>query len=119
MAKEKSYAVSQLLNNLPARFTASDRLQSFPVEASQAILKKLSVSSETIADLLRSLNTKPLRMDQTDGLRVYLDNGEIVHFRPSGNAPELRCYVEADSQQRANELALVCLRLISEYSQQS
>jgi phosphomannomutase len=119
MAKEKSYAVSQLLNNLPARFTASDRLQSFPVEASQAILKKLSVSSETIADLLRSLNTKPLRMDQTDGLRVYLDNGEIVHFRPSGNAPELRCYAEADSQQRANELALVCLRLISEYSQQS
>jgi len=32
-----------------------------------------------------------------------------VHLRPSGNAPELRCYAEADSQERAAALATECL----------
>jgi phosphomannomutase len=65
-----------------------------------------------IADLLSTLGAKPVAIDQTDGLRIYLDNGEIVHFRPSGNAPELRCYAEADTQDRANWLASEGLRLI-------
>jgi phosphomannomutase len=44
-------------------------------------------------------------VDETDGLRVTLASGEIVHLRPSGNAPELRCYAEADTAARARELA--------------
>lgn len=36
-------------------------------------------------------------VDRTDGLRVTLTDGRIVHLRPSGNAPELRLYVEADT----------------------
>jgi len=28
----------------------------------------------------------------------------VVHFRPSGNAPELRCYVEAATRERAAEM---------------
>jgi len=113
MAKEKGYALSQLLNDLPARFTGSDRLQSFPVELSQKLLQSLSASMESISTLLITLGAKPTSIDQTDGLRIYLDNGEIVHFRPSGNAPELRCYAEADTQERANWLASDCLRLIN------
>jgi phosphomannomutase len=31
-------------------------------------------------------------------------NNEVVHFRASGNAPELRVYVEAMTQERAEEL---------------
>jgi phosphomannomutase len=31
-------------------------------------------------------------------------NGEVVHFRPSGNAPELRVYVEAVTPERAEGL---------------
>ncbi|MFD0461977.1 hypothetical protein ACFQY9_08870 [Microvirga aerilata] len=31
-------------------------------------------------------------------------NGEVVHFRPSGNAPELRVYVEAMTPERAGDL---------------
>jgi phosphomannomutase len=30
-------------------------------------------------------------------LRITFDSGQIVHIRPSGNAPELRCYTEADT----------------------
>jgi phosphomannomutase len=42
--------------------------------------------------------------DQVDGLRMTFVSGEVLHVRPSGNAPELRCYVEADSEQRAQAL---------------
>jgi phosphomannomutase len=72
---------------------------------------------DAIANLLIELDAKPTAIDQTDGLRIYLDNSEIVHFRPSGNAPELRCYAEADGQERANWLASECLQLISHYSE--
>ena len=36
-------------------------------------------------------------LDETDGLRITFASGEIAHLRPSGNAPELRCYNEAAS----------------------
>jgi phosphomannomutase len=42
--------------------------------------------------------------DARDGLRIAAKNGEVVHFRPSGNAPELRVYVEALSQERSEQL---------------
>jgi phosphomannomutase len=51
-------------------------------------------------------------LDLTDGLRITLENDEIIHFRPSGNAPELRCYAEASDQIRAETLARTALRLI-------
>ncbi|MBD3843032.1 MAG: hypothetical protein IE909_14355, partial [Campylobacterales bacterium] len=35
---------------------------------------------------------------------MTLQDEVIVHLRPSGNAPELRCYVEADNQQSADAL---------------
>lgn len=109
MAKENGRALSQLARDLPARFTASSRLQSFPVESSRRILLELTNSMVLIADLLAPVGGYPVRIDQTDGLRIFLNNGEIVHFRPSGNAPELRCYAEAETQVRANWLASECL----------
>ena len=39
-----------------------------------------------------------------DGLRFELESGDVVHYRPSGNAPELRCYTEASTAARADEL---------------
>jgi phosphomannomutase len=116
-AKERGCKLSQLLHDLPARFTGSDRLQSFPVEVSRRILDTLSVSMEAISMLLASLGSRPTHIDQTDGLRIYLDNTEIIHFRPSGNAPELRCYAEAGSQERADWLVSECLHLIRDFSQ--
>ncbi|MGL5665066.1 MAG: hypothetical protein ACRDD9_02950 [Shewanella sp.] len=40
-------------------------------------------------------------MDTTDGLRITLSDNSIFHLRPSGNAPELRCYAEAKSYEQA------------------
>jgi phosphomannomutase len=48
-------------------------------------------------------------VDETDGLRTRMATGEIIHLRPSGNAPELRCYSEAANPDRA--AAIVALTL--------
>jgi phosphomannomutase len=36
-----------------------------------------------------------------------------VHLRPSGNAPELRCYAEAANMQRAEALVKLSLERIA------
>jgi phosphomannomutase len=101
--------LSELPRSLPPRYTASDRLQAFPTEKSQALLTELAASPAAIEKLLGDLCGRPVGLDQTDGLRITHENGDIVHLRPSGNAPELRCYAEADSQERAWQLARDCL----------
>ncbi len=109
MARANECTVSELPRRLPGRFTASDRLQSFPTATSQKILSDLTASPAAIDELLAGLCGQPTGRDQTDGLRIFLENDEIVHFRPSGNAPELRCYAEAASQERAELLVQECL----------
>jgi phosphomannomutase len=41
-------------------------------------------------------------------------NDRVIHIRGSGNAPELRCYAEAESQIVAERLANEALRVVSE-----
>lgn len=41
-------------------------------------------------------------VDETDGLRMTLADERTIHLRPSGNAPELRCYAEAETYAIAN-----------------
>ena len=36
-----------------------------------------------------------VEIDRTDGVRLLLATGDTLHFRGSGNAPELRCYAES------------------------
>lgn len=112
MAKEKNSKLSQLAINLPARFTASDRIQDFPTETSRSILQKIGNHLSAINALLSPINVQASAINLTDGLRITLTNDEIIHFRPSGNAPELRCYTEATSQARAEQLTEASLRLM-------
>jgi len=46
-----------------------------------------------------------IKINTVDGVRVYFKNGDIAHIRPSGNAPQLRIYAVADSQERADSIA--------------
>jgi phosphomannomutase len=114
MAGEKGCRVSELALALPARFTGSCRLQSFPSETSREIIHALATSNAAIEALLGNVCGTPASQDLTDGLRVTFTNGEIVHFRSSGNAPELRCYAEAHSQDRADKLSSQCLQHLKE-----
>ncbi len=113
MARERSGQVSGLTRSLPARDTASERIQDFPTDTSRALLSRLAGSAEEIDALFAGLCGKHVRLDQTDGLRICFGNGELIHYRPSGNAPELRCYAESDSPLRARDLVSEGLRRIS------
>lgn len=112
MARESGCKVSDLSSKLPERFTASDRLQDFPTETSRQILLDLAASMAATSELQDGLCGKPIGLDQTDGVRMFFDNDEIVHLRSSGNAPELRCYAEAKTQERAVLLVQACLSRI-------
>lgn len=81
----------------PARFTAADRLQDVPTESSKALVATFEANPSKRAKFLAGLDGIEESVDRTDGLRMTLTDGRIVHLRPSGNAPELRLYVEADS----------------------
>jgi phosphomannomutase len=103
MAAERGAPLSQLSAGLPARFTASDRLQSFETARSRQLLAQLASGPGALAAFFAELG-QVAAVNQVDGLRVTLASGDIVHLRPSGNAPELRCYGEADAPERAAEL---------------
>jgi hypothetical protein len=51
-----------------------------------------------------------VRINVLDGVRVYFNNGDVAHIRPSGNAPQLRIYANSDSQARADEIVKLALR---------
>jgi phosphomannomutase len=112
MARGSGVKVSALAKRLPARFTASDRLQAFPTETSRGILADLAASPDAVDALLGGVCGKAEGFDRTDGLRILLAGDEIVHFRPSGNAPELRCYAESSNPERAVFLVQECLRRV-------
>jgi len=102
-AREAGVPLSRLNEALPQRVTASGRDQKFATERSMQLLQKLrAADSEKLAELI-GLGTID-KVDNKDGLRLSLRTGEVLHLRPSGNAPELRCYAEAESDADANRL---------------
>ena len=55
-------------------------------------------------------------IDIRDGVRMSFGNKEVIHLRASGNAPELRCYNETDSEQRSIDLNDKCMAIMSEWN---
>jgi phosphomannomutase len=44
------------------------------------------------------------RINLVDGIRITFANQDVAHIRPSGNAPQLRIYATANTQERADEI---------------
>jgi phosphomannomutase len=109
LARREGRTLSGLVATLPARFTASDRLKDFAVERSQAILARFAQGNTALEEAFGKWCGRVAAIDRTDGVRVTFDSGEVVHLRPSGNAPEFRCYNEAATAARAEELNRLCL----------
>ncbi|AXA33408.1 phosphomannomutase [Francisella adeliensis] len=118
MSIEKQCTISELLADLPARYTASSKIDDFATEKSQEILKLILVGESDLLDKIISEyfdgQNALENIDTTDGVRVTLANEDIVHLRPSGNAPELRCYTESSSEEHAQKLNQYCISLIQE-----
>lgn len=103
-------SISQQLAKLPKRFTASDRLQNFSKEQSLAVINELKLDAS--AFLVKLGYEIAYDVNTTDGLRITVENRDVVHLRPSGNAPELRCYAESSSEEKAKNLVTATFGLI-------
>jgi phosphomannomutase len=103
VARARGLSLAALWATLPARFTAADRVKDVPTAATRALLDQLTTDPGARAAFFADMPAEQ-GLDLTDGLRVTFTTGEIVHLRPSGNAPECRCYAEADTPARADAL---------------
>lgn len=119
LACSKKVSISELLSFLPRRFTHSDRLKNFPTNLSDRKLAKIVPNdidkcSKAIREYFPKLGPVKL-IDSTDGIRITLENEDIVHIRASGNAPELRCYTEASEIVRAETLNNYCISVMKSW----
>jgi phosphomannomutase len=110
-ARAHGLAVSELVGSLPARHTFSDRLQDVDVATCRDLLARLAHEPAAFARLTNRLSV--VSIDTTDGVRARLDTGDILHLRLSGNAPELRCYAESSSPEKAAALCGACLHSVA------
>jgi phosphomannomutase len=115
LAIQKGQKISELFMALPQRATQAGLTNDFPPEISRAILEKYAQDTpETRAELAGYFTPKHgfsavTSLNSLDGIRIFFDNGEIAHLRPSGNAPQLRIYSVADTQERADEIVALAI----------
>lgn len=120
LSRQQGLPISTLVAQLPARYTYSDRIKQFPPALSIDRIGQLS-SGNLDHDAAAFHRAFEQRFDQVaainyvDGVRFTLNNGEVVHLRPSGNAPELRCYTEADSVQRAAAMNRMAIQVMAQW----
>jgi phosphomannomutase len=96
-AKELGRSLSQLAALLPPRFTRSGRIEN--VEEVKSIGLMGLLGADFFADIGAVKSESGI-----DGRRFTFASGDVIHFRPSGNAPELRVYSEAATPERAEAL---------------
>jgi phosphomannomutase len=118
LAVQEGKKLSELTASLPERYTASNRLKNFPQDESKYILELFHSGDEAkdqakATDVFGELCGICSGIDRTDGVRMTFDSDEIVHLRPSGNAPEFRCYNEAASANRVVTLNSECMKILT------
>lgn len=103
LAKKMNTKIIDQVNLLPKRFTASNKIGNFSNKKARQIINKykkidnINNDFESLYGLVESIN-------ETDGIRIKFNSGEVLHLRASGNAPEFRFYYEADSLMRLLEM---------------
>ena len=112
LAQSAGSSVKAVVQAQPARFTAADRLQDVDLSTAATFLDQLRESDDAKATFLMPLGSHCMAVDQTDGLRMTLQDGRIVHLRPSGNAPEMRLYAEAAIQNDAQEVLKILMPVL-------
>jgi len=113
-------SLRDLLAALPPRVTFSDRLQDFAPARRDALMAWLQPEGEgeqhkRLDGAFAGIAQAPLAtVDTTDGVRMEFANHRIIHLRGSGNAPELRCYSEAGTQNEARAINSETLGWVAE-----
>jgi phosphomannomutase len=102
-AQKAGKSLADLVAALPPCFTAADRVQEINRDKAKAFLDKLITDDEARTAFFTPFGAIAAT-DLTDGLRVDFESGDVLHLRPSGNAPEFRIYAQAGTEAKAQDL---------------
>ncbi|MFD2676342.1 phosphomannomutase [Camelimonas lactis] len=97
LAARRGRPLAELANEAGFYCALSDRLQNVPQEKTAALIARLDDDDPAFRDAAFASRGGVVARDRRDGLRMTLGDGSTLHLRASGNAPELRVYVEAES----------------------
>jgi phosphomannomutase len=101
-SKRSARPLSELVAELPPRFTASGLLSGFPNEEGKALVAHFQQAGADFANEVFTASFGDVTsMDFTDGARMTFGSEDIAHLRPSGNAPEFRVYTESSTDEAA------------------
>ncbi len=114
-ARMSGVPLSEMVNYLPRRVVMSDRLRNFPTEISRQKIEELQAGGEETVQLVFAGFGELQAIDNTDGIRMTFGDNAVVHLRASGNAPELRCYTEADTRDRAAHLLYQTMTILDSW----
>ncbi|MCO7023771.1 phosphomannomutase [Vibrio paracholerae] len=114
LSAAKNSSIAALVNALPARYTHSDRIQNFSTAKSLVIVEMGKSNPDSLISQVGFNDASVESVDVTDGLRLTLSNQTIFHLRPSGNAPELRCYAEANTFEQAQQIVSQVLEKVQQ-----
>lgn len=103
LARQRGVSLADLVASLPPRFTAADRLQDVQSSLTLGFIDKVRANTEARRSFFDTMGQE-VSINLLDGMRITFDNSDVIHLRPSGNAPECRVYVEAGSPDRAAAL---------------
>lgn len=103
LAKQEGKSLSALAATLPSRFMKADRVKDVAPDRGKAFLGEMERSEDFRAGFDARL-AQPVEISVLDGVRMAFANGDTVHFRQSGNAPEMRVYVETGSAEGTERL---------------
>lgn len=111
MAQLATQPLSALTQDLPERYTFSDRLQEIPNHFTKSLLQELTDYPALL--LLPEFSLGSIdKVITLDGVRLIYSQGDIVHLRGSGNAPELRCYAESACPERSQRIVAATLEWV-------
>jgi phosphomannomutase len=103
LARTHGMTLSALAATLPPRFMKADRVKEVAATKGRNFLEQIQ-SSESFRAAFDARIATPVAISTLDGVRMTLANGDTVHFRQSGNAPEMRLYIETGSSDTTDAL---------------
>ena len=115
-AIESKLSISELIKKyIPDTYNLSTTIddktpgcEKYTSQIGKEIIKKFSTPNNK-KELENYFNSKLgyteiKNINTIDGLRIQFDNEDIVHLRPSSNAPEFRIYITSYAEKRAQKM---------------
>jgi phosphomannomutase len=114
-SREAGVTLSRLFDDLKLPVCLSGRIENFRREDSDRLMAWLRAGNANLDRFVEGLGVIAY-VEETDGLQMHLVDGSMIHLRPSGNAPEMRCYAASTDAARAADLLRSGLERIASFS---